>query len=112
MEKYYQQCQECGGHAFEYKKRPQPGQPMFAEDIVGENYQPGDEIICQECNLPMAPADLNIKNLVVVDAKKISVQLKGTYQPWKWLPHRLTLATNPPIYIWLFWVISYNKLSK
>lgn len=109
MLKYYQQCQECGGYAFEYKKKPQAGQPIFTEDIVGEPYQPGDEKTCQECNLPISQADLKFKNLVVVEVKKIVVQLKGDYQHWKWLPYRMTLKSNPPVYVWLFWVISFNN---
>lgn len=109
MLKYYQQCQECGGHAFEYKKKPKPGQPFFPEDIVGEPYQAGDDITCQECHLPMTRADLSFKNMVTVKYNKITVHLKGDYHPWKWLPHRMTLKSNLPIYIWLFWVIGIKK---
>ena len=63
---YYQQCQECGGHAFEYKKKPKVGQPMFADDIV-EDIQPGDDIICKQCKMKVHFWNLTIKNLTEVE---------------------------------------------
>ncbi len=64
-ERYYQICQECGENAFEYKNKPQRGQPMFANDIVGEVMQPGEEITCLQCHRPVPAIDLSIKNLII-----------------------------------------------
>ena len=64
---YYQQCQECGEHAFEYKREPKVGQPIFADDIVGENIQPCDMIRCNECQMVIPLCDLIIKNVIEVE---------------------------------------------
>ena len=66
MERYYLKCQECGDHAFEFKKKPKAGQPLFAEDIVGEVVQPGEEITCKSCYKPIPNMDLTIRNIVTV----------------------------------------------
>lgn len=64
---YYQQCQECGENAFEYKRKPKVGQPIFADDIVGENIRPCDEIICSQCQMVVPLCDLTIKNVIEVE---------------------------------------------
>ena len=66
MEKYYHKCQECGDHAFEYKKMPVARFPIMADDIVGEPFQPGDEITCLECHMPIPGIDLTLKNVVTI----------------------------------------------
>ena len=74
---YYQQCQECGEHAFEYKKKPKAGQRIFAEDIVEfvftnqnaimESMQPGNYIVCKQCLRRVPLCDLTIKNVIEVE---------------------------------------------